>query len=234
MSFARTLIALSFCACTTTGSPLSRISPQVEVQSNPGGVAGVDYFTLSMTTWVDLDVLGDAIEAGSISATVDGDALAIDQGATGYRDGRDSYVATFELAAPRSASPHPASSQISISDGETTWSAEIAALFVNDLAAAAPMTAGENTFVWPSAASPSAYSTIDWACVDVAGQSSACGGAESDQEAVGVSQQFITATVDGAPGTSVSITAERSVDAVSSDDGPTFLVRIDDQLATTL
>ena len=230
---ARSLVAVSFCACTAS-SPLSRIDPQVEVHANPGGVAGVDYFTLSMTTWVDLDVLADAIAAGEITATLDDSPLAIDPTETGYRDQRDSYVATFGLAAPKSAVSHPASSQLSVSDGDTTWSVTIANMFANDLAAAAPMTAGENTFVWPSAASPTAYSSIDWACVDVAGQSSACGGYESNQQAVGVSQQFITASLAGTPGTSVAVTAERSADTQSSGDGPMFLVRIDDLLDATL
>jgi hypothetical protein len=233
-SLVRSLIAVSFCACTTGSSPLSRTDPQVEVRANPGGIPGVAYFTLSMTTWNDLDVLADAMADGSISATVDDAPLAIDQTATGYHGEHDSYVATFGLSAPKSAVAHPASSQIAVSDGETTWTVEIASLFANDLSVTGPMAAGEDTFVWPSAASPSPYSSIDWACVEVAGQAAACGGSESDQNEVGVSQQFITADLEGESGTSVTVTAERSADTQSSDDGPMFLVRIDDLLATAL
>src|SRR6185312_13826797 len=170
---------------------------------NPGGVADRGYFALSMTTWNDLDVLGDAVDAGEITATLDGTPLAIDPATTGYQGGHDSYVVTFTLAAPRSAVPGPASSHITVSDGEKAWSVDVASLFANDLATTAPLAAGPNTFVWPSASATAPYSTIDWACVDVGSQPSACGGYEEVAQALDVSQQFITANVTGAAGTPV-------------------------------
>ncbi len=229
----RYLIAVAVCACST-GSPLSRVTPQVDVESNPGGVAGERDFSLTLTTWNELEVLADAIDAGEISATLDGAALVIDPTATGYTGGRDAYTATFALAPTRSAASPPASSLIAVGDGEITWSVDVANLFANDLATTAPVTAGTNTFVWPSAASVGPDSPIDWACVEIGDQASACGGDQVDAPAIEVSQQFITATVAGASGTQVTITAERSANAQSTGDGPMFFTSIFDQLATQL
>jgi hypothetical protein len=229
----RYLIAVSLCACTT-GSPLSRVTPQVDVESNPGSVAGERDFSLALTTWNDLDVLADAIDAGEITATLDGAPLVVDPAATGYADGRDSYTATFARAATRSAVAPPSSSHISVGDGEVAWSVDIASLFANDLATTAPMTAGSNTFVWPSAAATGADSTIDWACIDVGEQAAACGGDQVDAPAIDVSQQFIVATVTGASGTPVIVTAERDADTQSGDNGPMFFTHIYDQLAARL
>jgi len=208
------LAAVALCACTT-GSPLSQIHPQIEVHTDP------DSLSLSMTTWVDLDVLHDAIAGDAITATLDGRPLVVDANATGYVGQRDSYVAAFALPATESAIAHPASSQLVITDGAITWSAEIAGLFANDLAELSP-----STFVWPSAASPGPDSLIDWACVAVDGQASSCD--------VTISQQFITVDLQGAPGTHVAITAERSADPPISGDGPPFFVTIDDRLDTQL
>jgi hypothetical protein len=229
----RTLLALPLFACTT-GSPLSRVTPQVDVESNPGAVAGERDFSLSLTTWNDLDVLADAIGANEITATLDGAPLVVDPATTGYADGRDSYTATFALATTRSAVVPPSSSTISVGDGEITWSVDIANLFANDLALESPLDAGSNTFVWPSAAATGPYSTIDWACIDVGEQAAACGGYQVDVPAIEVSQQFIVANVNGAAGTAVTITAEREADTQSSDDGPVFFTGIYDRLAASL
>ncbi|HEY1547741.1 MAG TPA: hypothetical protein VGG28_07975, partial [Kofleriaceae bacterium] len=128
----------------------------------------------------------------------------------------------------------PASSQIAVSDGEITWTVDIASLFANDLAATSPIAAGSNTFVWPSAAGTGPNSNIDWACIDVGDQAAACGGYEVDVPAIAVSQQFIVANVAGDAGTPVTITGERNADAQSGDDGPVFLTGIYDQLDATL
>ena len=208
----RILLAVPLAACTA-GAPLSQIHPQIEIHADR------DDFSLSMTTWVDLDALHDAIAAGAIAATLDGRGLVVDPTTTGYADQRDSYVATFALPVTESAVTHPATSQIAVTDGTITWSVAIADLFANDLAPVAP---GSHTFVWPSAASPGPDSLIDWACAAIDGQASTCD--------LAVSQQFITADLDAAPGTHVTITAERSADQSSSGDGPPFFVRIDDRL----
>jgi hypothetical protein len=228
----RYLIAVSLCACTT-GSPLSRVTPQVAVESNPGSVAGERDFSLTLTTWNDLDALADAIDAGEISATLDGTTLVVDPTATGFTGGRDAYTATFALATTRSAVVPASTSTISVGDGEITWTVDVANLFANDLATTAPMTAGTNTFVWPSAASTGPESSIDWACVEIGDQASACNN-QVDVPAIEVSQQFITATVAGTTGTQVTITAERSANAQSTGDGPVFFTSIFDQLATQL
>lgn len=233
----RYAIVLSLsCACTSGPSPFSRVTPQVEIEANPGGLADEGYFTVTLTTWNQLDVLGDAVAAGELSATLDDAPLALDPGTTGYVGGHDAYTVTFALAAPRSAStaPSAASSRIAISDGEITWAAAVPNLFANDLAATAPLAAGSNTFVWPSAAATGPSSTIEWACVAVGDQASACGGDEVDAQALAVSQQFITATVAGSAGTPIAVTAERSADPDSSNDGPTFFTHVFDRLDARL
>ncbi len=169
-------------------SPLSQIEQylQVEIEANPGNLAGRPPFTLSIETWNHLAVLGDAVDAGEITATLDERPLVIDPSGTGYFQNRDYYRARFGLPETRSATIHPPGiSTITITDGETSWSGEIADLFTNDLAAQGPITPGQNELVWPSATAPSPYTNIDWACVEVGVQASACGG-DSVFEADGV------------------------------------------------
>ena len=214
------LVAIS-CAACTTGPPLTRVTPQIEIQSDPA--AGT--FTLSMTTWNDLDVLHDGIASGEIQATLDARPLVIDAASTGYFGQRDSYAAVFEPPETDAAISHGATSQIAITDGVTTWSAAIANLFANDLAATGSIS-GQTTFVWPSAASPAPYSLIDWACIAVAGQASECTPA--------ISQQFVTATLVGAPGTHVIVTAERSANTQMAGDGPELFVHVDNRLDAML
>jgi hypothetical protein len=179
-------------------------------------------------------VLADAIAANAIAATLDGAPLVVDPATTGYVDGRDSYTATFARPATRSAVVPSSTSTLSISDGEITWSVDVANLWSNDLALEAPLAAGTNTFVWPSAAATGPDSTIDWACIDVGEQTSACGGYEVDVPAIEISQQFIVANVLGANGTPVTVTAERSADVQSGGDGPVFFTRIYDRLEARL
>jgi hypothetical protein len=224
------LLLAASCAACTTGSPLARSAPQIDIRCDPA--AGT--FTLSVTTWNDLEVLYDGITSGEITATLDDRRLVIDPSATGYFGQHDSYAGVFVPPEIEAAISHPASSRISISDGMTTWSGEIANLFANDLAAAGPIAAGETTFVWPSAAFLAGYSSIDWACVDVDGHGSMCGGVEADPQALTVSQQFVTVDLDGAPGTHVAVTAERSADTEDTGDGPGFSARIVNRLDGTL
>jgi len=219
----RIICLLALAACTT-GSPLTQIGPQVEVHVAPDRV--VD---LTITTWNQLAALRDAMTAGEITTTVDGQPLLVNTALTGTFDNGDHYVAAF-MTAPgatrESPMPPPEASTIAISDGETTWTATIEHMFANDLAPSAPLTAGTNVFEWPSAASPNPRSTIASACVTVAGTAPACEGSGVDAPSISISQQFITATIDGASGVGVRVDAQREVNPDSTGNGPPFLTTI--------
>ena len=213
----RYCLALALAACTT-GSPLSQLDPQVEIQVDPTAGSRV---ALTLTTWVDLATLRDA----ALTVTLDGQPLVVDQTTTGTFGAGDRYVAGFMTPAVRASSPASSASPVlSISDGETTWSATIENMMANDLIPTGPLVAGRDVFEWPSAASPTAWSTIAWACVEVVNRSAACDG-DADP-AVSISQQYITATIAGAAGEAVEVTGERHVNAASSGNGPTFLTHI--------
>src|ERR1700691_554428 len=95
----RSLPALVFCAVAgcTSSSPLVTSSPQVELTTNPGKLAGRLPFELTLTTWNHLAALGDAVTADQLVATLDGASLVIEPGSTGYFDDNDHYVAAFVL-----------------------------------------------------------------------------------------------------------------------------------------
>src|SRR5882724_8703056 len=112
-------VALAVTACTSS-PPLSKVHPQIEIEADP---ATNPRLSVAMTTWVDLDILRDAIAAGEISATLDGERLALDPDHTGTYGTGDSYTATFALAATAPRAAGPSTATIAISDGETTWSA---------------------------------------------------------------------------------------------------------------
>ncbi len=216
-------LALALTACTA-GSPLSKLAPQVAIQADPTASSRV---AVSLTTWVDLATLRDAITAQQITTTLDGAPLVIDPTATGTFDDGDRFVAAFALpATPAQPLVAAAASTIAISDGEVTWQAQLADLFADDLAPVVPLVAGANTFEWPSAASASPASTIAWACVEVVGRSAACDGDEAQDPSIAISQQYITAQISGAAGDAIEVTGERRVNPTSSDDGPTFLTSI--------
>ncbi|HET9990564.1 MAG TPA: hypothetical protein VFQ65_18675, partial [Kofleriaceae bacterium] len=201
----RILCLLGLAACTT-GSPLTRIGPQVEIHVDP-----MHDVAVSITTWNDLAALRDAMTAGEITTTLDGQPLLVDVGMTGTFDAGDRYVAAFATAPEASRatpSPPPASSTIAISDGTTTWTARVDHMFTNDLAPTAPLAAGTNVFEWPSAASATPYSTIAWACVEVSGASAACERDQVSDPNITISKQFITATIAGASGDRIDVTGE--------------------------
>ena len=189
---------------------LSNLSPQVEIQVDE---AATPHLSVSLTTWVDLAALRDAIAADEITTTLDGVPLVIDPVATGTFGAGDRYVAAFALPAALSKQAvAPSSSTIAISDGAITWAAQIDRLFrANDAAPTGPLVAGTNVFEWPSAASPAAWSTIAWACVEVVGSSAACDGESAQDPAIAISQQYITASVSGSPGDAIELTGERRV-----------------------
>lgn len=215
------LLALAAC---TTGSPLTQIGPQVEAHVGPDRV--VD---LTITTWNNLAALRDAMMAGEITTTVDGQPLFVNAALTGTFDNGDRYVAAFMTgpgATRENPMPPPDASTIAISDGETTWTATIAHMFANDLAPTAALTAGTNVFEWPSAASPNPRSTIESACVTVAGTAPACEGGGVDSPSIAISQEFITATIEGASGATVRVEAQREVNPDSTGNGPQFMTTI--------
>lgn len=179
--------------------------------------------SLSMTTWNQLDVLRDAIEAEQITVSLNGAPLTISPSGTGEAGVGDSYVATFDL--PDSV-PAATLSTIAISDGESAWSADFANLLTADLAPTAPLVAGTNTFEWPSAASPAPWSTISSACVEVVGASATCRGEGEADPGIAIAQQYITATIAAAPGAPIEVTAQRDAIAASSGNGPQLLAHI--------
>jgi len=219
----RIICLLALAACTT-GSPLTQIGPQVEVHVAPDRV--VD---LTITTWNQLAALRDAMTAGEITTTVDGQPLLVNAALTGTFDNGDRYVAAF-MTAPgatrESPMPPPEASTLAISDGQTTWTVTIEHMFANDLAPNAPVVAGTNVFEWPSAASLNPRSTIASACVTVEGAAPACEGGGIDAPSVSISQEFITATIDGASGARVRVEAQREVNPDSTGNGPPFMTTI--------
>jgi hypothetical protein len=223
----RTVLFIAFIAALTactTGSPLSQLGVQVEVNVDSDRTVA-----LTIETWNDLATLRDAMTAGEITATIDAQPLLIDAFKTGTYGNGDHYIAAF-MTAPEatreSPMPPPATSTIAISDGETTWTAQVDQMFANDLAPTAPITAGTNVFEWPSAASPNPYSTIEWACIEVTGAASACQGESVHDPSVAISQQYVTATIAGTTGDRVQVTGQRDVDPDSTGNGPTFFTRI--------
>lgn len=228
----RILCLVGLAACTTTGSPLSNVDPQVEIHVDPTRNVSV-----TLTTWNDLAILRDAMEAGELTTKIDDQPLLVDVGATGTFDAGDRYVAAFATApeASRGSPTTPAeSSTIAISDGTTTWTARVDHMFSNDLAPTAPLTAGTNVFEWPSAASATPWSTIAWACVEVSTSSAACAGDQVSDPSIAISKQFITATIAATAGSRIDVTGERDVDPQSTGNGPTFFTHIAGHFAGTL
>ena len=218
----RILPILAVAACTSS-PPLAKIHPQVEIEADP---ANDPRLSVALTTWTDLDTLHDAVATGELSASLDGEPLSIDPNHTGTYGTGDNYKATFALPAVATRTVGSEMSTIAISDGVTTWSAQIPNLMTNDLAPTGPLVAGTNVFEWPSAASQTPWSTIAWACLEIAGTSAACDGEAVHDPAISISQQYITATIAAAPGQHVQLIGERDAAIASSGDGPTFLTRI--------
>src|SRR3569623_3232583 len=86
----RIFCLFALAACTTTGSPLTQIGPQVEVHVDPDRV--VD---LTITTWNTLAALRGAMSAGEITAKVDGQPQFVNAAETGTYGNGGSYVAAF-------------------------------------------------------------------------------------------------------------------------------------------
>ncbi len=219
----------------TTSSPLVESSPQIELTTNPGHVAGQAPLELTLTTWNHLAALGDAVDANQLVATIDGASLAIDRGSTGYFGNGDRYVAAFTTPAVRSTVDQMStgtSSTVAITDQQTTWSFQAANLMTNDLQPTSPIVAGQANIVsWPSAAQPDHPATsIAWACVQIADRSAACLGDGKSDPGIAIAQQFITIDVPAATGDAYTVWAARTAVATDAGDSSQVIVTVLDQV----
>lgn len=212
-------IALVLGSGCVASSPLLDTRPQIEITADPGNVTDGPLFRITLTTWNHLAVLADAAESGQLVVTLDGEPLPLEPGSRSYHDGQDAYVAAFSSGSSRSRTDRPTSSTVSVTDQETTWTATIADLFTNDLQPTGPMVANQpDTLVWPSAATDRPYSTIEWACIDVAKRDAACHGEAADDPGITIMQQYVHVDIDAVPGDGVVITGSRRVDVSVPDD----------------
>ena len=210
----------------TTSSPLVESSPQIELSTNPGHVAGQPPFELTLTTWNHLAALGDAVDANQLVATLDGASLAIDSDSTGYFGNDDRYVAAF--TAPIAQLIIDTTATVSISDQQTTWAFQATKLMTNDLAPVSAMTAGQaNTVTWPSAGEADQPSTtIEWACVQVADRTAACLGNGASDPGIDIAEHFITVDVPASAGDPYTVSAARSAAVTEFGDGPQVFVTV--------
>jgi len=225
------VVALSAC---TEESPLSRSMVDVWVDADPSATPQTVHVTLDVID--NLDSLADAVSAGDIRVSLDGRPLVLDP-ETGFTQQGGSYSAIFDLP-PAVARETPGTgmpatrSTILITDGTITWHAQFAGLFTNDLAPVAPMTAGDNTFEWPSATlATSGFPEIESACLEVVGRSSHCA-SDGDGNPNGISQQYVTLPSDANLGDTIIVTATRWDDATDSG-ASQFDARIKNRYTTT-
>ena len=241
--------AASLAACTDA-SPMSRSMVDVWVHADPTVTPPIVYVELGVID--HLDSFADAVSAGEITATLDDRPLVLDP-QTGFTQHGGDYTAYFDLPAiaaqtpasretPTLATPRaretpgsnlpPTQSRIVITDGITTWHAQFTGLFTNDLAPVAPLVAGENTFVWPSAKlTNDGVPEIQSACLEVVGHSSHCT-SYGDRNPDRISQQYVTLPNDASSGDPIVVTAERWDDAPDSG-ASQFIARIKNRYATT-
>lgn len=232
----RYALALVLLAGCTSPSPLVEASPQVELVTNPGAVAGHPPLELTLTTWNHLAALGDAVGGHELAATLGGAPLAIAPGDTGYFGVGDRYVAAFVLPVARGAVAAGPTATLTITDQETTWSAQVPNVMTNDLHPAGTMLAGQpQTLVWPSAAAGDQPSTtIDWACIQVAERDAACYRSDGTGDpGISVTQQLVTVDVPASPGDPFTVWGARRFAATTSGDGPAVLATVLDQVSGT-
>ena len=190
-------------------------------------------FELNIETWNHLSALEDAVASDQLAVTLDGSPLVLDPVGTASLGQGDEYIAAYMLPGTTLArGPAPATSTLAITDGVTTWQVEIANLFATDLAPTRPLAPGDNTLEWPSALPSGELSTIYWACVEIVGASSMCGGYELPASPVVISQQYIRAQIAASVGDRAIITAEREVAPRST--GPAFITKIRNRVEQTL
>ncbi|HEU4614969.1 MAG TPA: hypothetical protein VFS15_22915 [Kofleriaceae bacterium] len=235
MTLTRLLVLAPLVGCTSQ-SPLVESSPQIELVTNPGKVAGTAPLELTLTTWNHLAALGDAVDADQIHATLDGAPLAIAPSDTGYFGNGDRYVAAFVMPAAHAEVATGPTSMLTITDSETTWSVRVGDVMTNDLHPASAMTAGQaNTVIWPSAATgDQPYSTIDWACIQVGTHGTACYRSEGTSDpGISVAQQLLTIDVPAQPGDTFTVWGARRFSATSAGDGNDVLTTVLDQVTGT-
>ncbi len=229
----RNLVAVLVLACGCSGSPLVDSGPQVELTSNPGGVAGHPRFQLTLTTWNNLHELGDAANSGQLEATLDGTPLVLDPGATAYVGNGGSFIAAFGLP-PDATFASTATSTVTVTDQQTTWTVEIPALFTRDLQLVGPMVASQaNTAMWPSAATSEPWSTIDFACIDVADHGAACHSDTAQDPGIDIAKQYVQIDVPAQAGDHFTLWGARWFHPQASGDGPIFFTTILDQVTGT-
>lgn len=225
------IAATGLCACAQS-SPLDQIPAQVEVNVDPT-VQTRARFELMIETWNNLSALEDAVTNDQLTVTLDGSPLVLDPVGTAELGQGDEYIAAYMLPNTTLLSaPAPTTSRLAITDGATTWEVQIANLFATDLAPTQPLVAGDNTLEWPSAVPSGELSTIYWACVEIVGASSMCGGYELPASPVVISQQYISANIAANAGDRVVVTAEREVAPRST--GPAFITKIRNRYEQTL
>ena len=230
----RTVVFVLAVGCS--GSPLVESGPQVELVSNPGGVADHPRFELSLTTWNHLDALADAAASGQLEATVDGAPLVLDPGNTGSFGNGDHVTATFVLppSAAIARAGDTTTSIVMVTDQQTTWTVEIPALFAQDMQPVGPMLANQaNTAVWPSAATTDPWSTIDFACIEVAARAAACFGTTTKDPGISVAHEYVHVDVPATSGDRFTLWAERFSHPQASGGGPIFFATILDQVVGT-
>ena len=233
MKLALLASAASLAGCTDA-SPMSRSMVDVWVHADPTVKPPIVFVELGVID--HLDSFADAVSAGQIDVTLDDRPLVLDP-QTGFTQQGGTYTAYFDLPAvasretPGAAAP-PTQSRIVITDGITTWHAQFAGLFTNDLAPVAPLAAGDNTFVWPSAKlTNDGIPEIETACLEVVGRSSHCA-SYGDGNPNGISQQYVTLPNDANAGDEIIVTGERWDDAPDSG-ASQFIARIKNRYATT-
>jgi hypothetical protein len=226
------LAAVSLAGCTSD-SPLSKVPVLVWVNADPTVSPAKVQVELDPTD--DLATLADAVAAGEIQVSLDGRPLVLDP-STGFTQQDGSYSALFDL--PATSAREMTSSdgvmgrpQLLITDGVTTWHAQFAGLFTNDLAPVAPLAAGDNTFEWPSAQRTNdGVAEIEAACLEVVRRSSHCT-SYGDGNPNGISQQYVTLPSDANAGDKIVVTATRWDDAQESG-ASQFIARIKNRYTT--
>jgi hypothetical protein len=206
------LFAVTALVGCTDGSPLSQSMVDVWVDADPTVTPPV--VTVSLGVIDHLDSFAEAVAAGEIHVNLDKRPLVIDS-RTGFTQQGGSYTAIFDLPADaarsRTGSNTPTRSVVAITDGMTTWQAQFAGLFTNDIVPVAPLVAGDNTFEWPSAKlTNDGVPEIESVCLEVVGRSSHCA---SNGDSDRISQQYVTLSSDANAGDAIVVTGIRWDDA---------------------
>jgi hypothetical protein len=227
------LAAAALLAGCTSDSPLEKVPVLIWVDADPS----VSKVQVEIDPTDYLATLADAVAAGDIEVRIDGRPLVLDPEQTGYTQQGGSYSAVWHLPASAARQAPDAGNptgrpQVLITDGVTTWHAQFAGLFTNDLAPVAPIAPGDNTFEWESATHTNeGFAEIHSGCLEVVGRSSHCVLDGDPATLDRISQQYITLPSDAAPGDTIVVTAERW--DYANGDNPQLTARIKNRYVTT-